>query len=325
MFYLDKTYDPARVWFKKNIQITVKVNAQTTLRNGDSGVDGAPIGPLAFIVTDSRGNNFDSNRIFEQPPDFKIEYCIVRGATVNELKDVFLQRLNSVDTNRCLPIIVKVAVGINDFTKFIKNKNRERELVYSGAKGLEIYEKILEFKAAVKEKIPNALVGFITVPPISFKKYKEHCFENKKLTVSEISDDDLLKFQKDLEKEVELLNEKIIFGNCEKQSGHLKGCRTISWHRSVCRLGKVKRGKKYQKVYKNDFRELYDGIHGTSAIKQKWFSQLIIAIRAEIGYTKAEAAQSSDDIIAGSSVVEHSQSEDSDREDSWDFKRGQLM
>ncbi|CAG2253706.1 unnamed protein product [Mytilus edulis] len=199
---------------------------------GDSGVDGAPIGPLAFIVTDSRGNNFDSNRIFEQPPDFKIEYCIVRGATVNELKDVFLQRLNSVDTNRCLPIIVKVAVGINDFTKFIKNKNRERELVYSGAKGLEIYEKILEFKAAVKEKIPNALVGFITVPPISCKKYKEHCFENKKLTVSEISDDDLLKFQKDLEKEVELLNEKIIFGNCEKQSGHLKGCRTISWHRS---------------------------------------------------------------------------------------------
>ncbi|CAG2188635.1 unnamed protein product [Mytilus edulis] len=170
--------------------------------------DGAPIGPLAFILTDSRGNNFDSNRIFEQPPDFKIEYCIVRGATVNELKDVFLQRLNSVDTNRCLPIIVKVAVGINDFTKFIKNKNRERELVYSGAKGLEIYEKILEFKAAVKEKIPNALVGFITVPPIIFKKYKEHCFENKKLTVSEISDDDLLKFQKDLEKEVELLNEK---------------------------------------------------------------------------------------------------------------------
>ncbi|CAG2220644.1 unnamed protein product [Mytilus edulis] len=155
--------------------------------DGDSGVDGAPIGPLAFIVTDSRGNNFDSNRIFEQPPDFKIEYCIVRGATVNELKDVFLQRLNSVDTNRCLPIIVKVAVGINDFTKFIKNKNRERELVYSGAKGLEIYEKILEFKAAVKEKLPNALVGFITVPPISFKKYKEHCFENKKLTVSEIS------------------------------------------------------------------------------------------------------------------------------------------
>ncbi|CAG2228923.1 unnamed protein product [Mytilus edulis] len=297
----------------------------TDKQGGDSGVDGAPIGPLAFIVTDSRGNNFDSNRIFEQPPDFKIEYCIVRGATVNELKDVFLQRLNSVDTNRCLPIIVKVAVGINDFTKFIKNKNRERELVYSGAKGLEIYEKILEFKAAVKEKIPNALVGFITVPPISFKKYKEHCFENKKLTVSEISDDDLLKFQKDLEKEVELLNEKIIFGNCEKQSGHLKGCRTISWHRSVCRLGKVKRGKKYQKVYKNDFRELYDGIHGTSAIKQKWFSQLIIAIRAEIGYTKARLPQSSDDIIAGSSVVEHSQSEDSDREDSWDFKRGQLI
>ncbi|CAC5374935.1 unnamed protein product [Mytilus coruscus] len=122
-------------------------------------------------------------------------------------------------------------------------------LVYSVAKGLEIYEKILEFKAAVKKKLPNALVGFITVPPISFKKYKEHCFENKKLTVSEISDDDLLKLK-----------------------GFRKG-----------------------------------------------------AIRAEIGYTKAEAAQSSDDILAGSSVAEHSQSEDSDKEDSWDFKRGQLI
>ncbi|CAC5368330.1 unnamed protein product [Mytilus coruscus] len=254
----------------KSVQNNTNIKKATN--SGDSGVDGAPIGPLAFIVTDSRGNNFDNNRIFEQPPDLKVEFCIVRGATVNELKDVFIQRLN------------------------------RNELVYSGAKGIEIYEKILEFKAAVEEKLPNTLVGFITVPPISFKKYKEHCFENKKLTVSEISDDDLLKFQKDLEKEVELLNEKIFFGNCEKQSGHLKGCRTISWHRSVCRLGKVKRGKKYQKVYKNDFRELYYGIHRTSDIKQKWFSQLIIAIRAEIGCTKAKAAQSSDDILAGSSV-----------------------
>ena len=292
--------------------------------SGGSGVDGAPNGSLAFIVTDSRGNNFDVERIFSQSDDFKIEYCIVRGARVNELREIFLKKLDQIDISGYFPIIVKIAVGINEFTSFAYNSRNEKELKYSGITGSDVFCKLSEFKAAIKVKVLSALVGFITVPQVSLKKYKEHCMEHKYLTNSEISDSDQDKYQKDLEKEVEILNGKIIFENCEKQTGHLKGCRTVSWHRSVCRLGKKKRGKKYQKVYKNDFRELYDGIHGTSDIKQKWFKQLIIAIRAEISYTKTETFPESD--VATGSVLseENSQSENSDKEDSWDFKRRQL-
>lgn len=288
-------------------------------------MDGAPNGSLAFIVADSRGNNFDVKRIFSQPDDFRIEYCIVRGAKVNDLKEIFMKKLDDIDLNGYFPIIVKIAVGINEFTSFVYNSRKEKELKYSGIKGLEVFEKLLEFKAAIKIKVPSALVGFITVPPISFKKYKEHCLEHKYLTIPEILEADLEQYQQDLVKEVELLNNKIIFENCESQSGHLKGCRTVSWHRSVCRHSKKKRGKKYKKVCKNDFRELYDGIHGTSNVKQKWFTQLIIAIRAEINYTKAEAPQELDLATRSVYFEESSLSEDSDKEDTWDYKRGQLV
>ena len=286
-------------------------------------MDGAPNGSLAFIVTDSRGNNFDVERLFSPPEDFKVVYCIARGAKVNDLKEIFLKKLDKFDVSGYFPIIVKIAVGINEFTTFVYNSRKEKELKYSGIKGLDVFSKLLDFKAAIKVKVPSALVGFITVPPVSLKKYKEHCLEHKYLTISEISNADLEKYQKDLENEIELLNKNIVFENCESQSGHFKGCRTVSWHRSVCRLGKKKRGKKYKKVYKTDFRELYDGIHGTSDVKQKWFKQLILAIRAEISYTKAETFPESD--VATGSVYsgDNSQSEDSDKEDSWDFKRGQ--
>ena len=161
-------------------------------------------------------------------------------------------------------------------------------------------------------------MGFVTVPPVSLLKYRDYCVENKNLLHSELSDTDLKQYQKELEGEVKIFNEKITFENCQKQEGHLKGCRTVSWHRSVCRLGKIKRGKKYQKVYKNDFRGLYDGIHGTSEFKQKWFSQLVLAIRAEINYTRAEASPQEEDLTSDNSDVEL------EGDNSWDFKRGHL-
>jgi len=46
--------------------------------------------PLAYVVTDSRGNNFDNGRIFNQPRDFLVKYCFVRGATVKKLLNLLL-------------------------------------------------------------------------------------------------------------------------------------------------------------------------------------------------------------------------------------------
>ena len=286
--------------------------------SGGSAVDGGPNGPLAYIVTDSRGNNFDNTRIFSQPSDFAVRYCIVRGAGVKDLQNIFVHKLETEDIRSYFPIIVKIAVGINDFTTFVNNKHNERELKYSGANAVGVFEQLLSFKTVIKEKIPKALVGFVTVPPVSLLKYRDYCVENKNLLHSELSDTDLKQYQKELEGEVKIFNEKITFENCQKQEGHLKGCRTVSWHRSVCRLGKIKRGKKYQKVYKNDFRGLYDGIHGTSELKQKWFSQLVLAIRAEINYTRAEASPQEEDLTSDNSDVEL------EGDNSWDFKRGQL-
>ena len=271
-------------------------------------------------MTDSRGNNFDVDKVFQQPTDFRIDYCIIRGATVNELKREFLQKISGKDFSCFSPIIVKIAVGINNFTKFTVNTNSERELTYSGATASEVFSLLLDFKSAVKSEIPTALVGLVTVPPVSLKKYHEYCIGNKSIRNPVLSDAELTDCQQKLNDEINSLNDKISYENCEKQEGHLKGCRTVSWHRSIYKLGKIKRGKKYQKIYKNDFRGLYDGLHAKSDLKQKWFKQLLIAIRAEIGYTQAEIASCTCENISGSSPSQ-SEGSDTEQDESWDFKR----
>ena len=41
---------------------------------------------------------------------------------------------------------------------------------------------------------------------------------------------------------------------------------------------------------KNNFKELYDGLHATSDLKHKWFKQFIDIVRAEINYTLADSS-----------------------------------
>ena len=268
--------------------------------------------PLAYVVTDSRGNNFDNGRIFNQPGEFLVKYCIVRGATVKKLQEEFLELIKAENINQYFPIIVKIAVGINNFTILTENKFGTKELFYSGVKADDVFLELLEFKQVVKEKIHSALIGFITVPPVSLRKFREYSASNQPNNKYEQSEIQLANNQKTIESEIEILNSKLSFENCEKQDGHLKGCRTISWHNSVWRLSKVKRGKKYKYTYKADFRELYDGLHGTSTIKHKWFEKLVTTIKAEISYTKSELY-----------TRDSGDSEDTE-ERTWDFKRKRL-
>lgn len=79
---------------------------------------------------------------------------------------MFCQRCNSEK-------VVKLAVGINNFTILTENKFGTKELFYSGVKfkADDVFLELLKFKQAVKEKNP-ALIGFITVPPVSLRKFR---------------------------------------------------------------------------------------------------------------------------------------------------------
>jgi hypothetical protein len=211
--------------------------------------------PLAYVhvLTDSRGNNFDNGRIFNQPRDFLVKYCIVRGAKVKKLQEEFLEQIKTENFNQYFPIIVKIAVGLNNFTILTENKLGTKELFYSGVKADDVFLELLEFKQVVKENIPRALIGFITVPPVSLRKFREYSASNEPDNKYEQSDIQLANDQNIIESEIEILNSKLSFENCKKQDGHLKGCRTISWHNSVWRLSKVKEGKGTSILIKQTF------------------------------------------------------------------------
>jgi hypothetical protein len=213
--------------------------------------------PFVYLIADSRANNFDAKKLYAQPEDFKVKFCIKRGATVASLCSEFLSKLDTAKLCARFPIIIKIGCGINDFTEFITNKHGEKELKYSGKTRKEIFEDLLEFKQAIKNKCPSALVGFITEAPLSSKIYHDYCKSSGALKFPTQIEETLNPFQTKIDTELDALNSLLKFENCNKQKGHTKGCMTVSWHNSVCRHSKRKnKSGKFRVVVKNDFRQL---------------------------------------------------------------------
>ena len=182
----------------------------------------------------------------------------------------FLSKLDTAKLCARFPIIIKIGCGINDFTEFITNKHGEKELKYSGKTRKEIFKDLLEFKQAIKNKCPSALVGFITEAPLSSKIYHDYCKSSGALKFHTQIEETLNPFQTKIDTELDALNSLLKFENCNKQKRHTKGCMTVSWHNSVCRQSKRKnKSGKFRVVVKNDFRQLYDGLHATSDLKHK--------------------------------------------------------
>ena len=229
--------------------------------------------PVLILVGDFRICGFDTFKY----ENFRTWFVIERGALI---KDVVEKTLDIV-REYCVQnrdVIVKIVCGVNEYTKF-ESMNGKRFLRFHSVKSRSVIGKLKSFKGKIKSIRPQTVVGFITVPILSFRNYQDyritekyHKSKGKSRTNIGFSDEDLQNDQGKLNVELIGLNADIKLENARKQSGLLKGCFTISWHNS--------------KVVRNDFKELYDGLHATRTLKRKWHKQLLKCGTSELKLIK---------------------------------------
>lgn len=164
---------------------------------------------------------------------------------------------------------------------------------FHSVKSRSVIGKLKRFKDKIKSIRPQTVVGFITVPTLSFRNYpdfriteKYHKSKGKSRTNIGFSDEDLRNDQGKLDVRLIGLNVDIKLYNSRKRSGLLKGCFTISWHNSISRESRRKRRPGSRKVVKNDFKQLYDGLHATRTLKRKWHKQLLKCATSELKFIK---------------------------------------
>jgi hypothetical protein len=239
--------------------------------------------PVLILVGDFRICGFDTFKY----ENFRTWFVIERGALI---KDVVEKTLDIV-REYCVQnrdVIVKIAFGVTEYTKF-ESINGKRFLRFHSVKSRSVIGKLKSFKDKIKSIRPQTVVGFITVPTLSFRNYQDFRITEKyhksKANIG-FSDEDLQNDQRKLDVELIGLNADIKLENSRKQSGLLKGCFTISWHNSISRESRRKRRSGSRKVVRNDFKELYDGLHATRTLKRKWHKQLLKCATSELKLIK---------------------------------------
>ena len=265
----------------------------------------------AWLIATSRANNFDK---YVQPTDFATNYIIQRGAKIHELQD---RALNEITHEGNSFLLIKIVAGINHLTHFVRHKEG-KELVVNDVSAKELFDKLLNFKACLKAKFPDALVGFVTLVPVNFRKYRQVAIDEGKLTEPRVNVNDLCEQQSRHEQIVEEINVLIKRENNSQQNNHLRGCRTVSWHSRVVKASKKrKRSGEYKTVIRYKYGDLYDGIHAVSSVKKLWFGELIRAFRAEIAYTVKERER----VLYELDFEQGDSTESEIDAETWDFKR----
>lgn len=229
---------------------------------------------------------------YAKPKDVNIEFVLRRGAKIEELVDPTVDLLKEQRFKAADIVVVKVAAGINNLT-FIDSHKSGREISRSSTTDLALFNKIKDFKQKIKEVCPNALVGFATIPTLSFKKNIEYRIRKGNLVKSKHTKHEIDHIQNELDETVGKVNTRIKLENSNRQVGHRKGCLTVSLHRDVAKQTKRRnRSGRLRVIEKNSFKQLYDGLHAESSLKHKWFDKLCQAVKTEIGFTLKDKAAS---------------------------------
>ena len=233
-----------------------------------------------LLVADSRANSFDN---YEQPTDIKVHYIIRRGANIKQLLDETLQYLTSHDIPKLY--FVKIAAGINDLLDKVSGA-----LIPSQLSVDSFILKLIDFRKAVKFICPFALVGFVTIPTVYFQGHKSYCESQGQLLYHGISEKVLNANQVAINEKIQIINSRIRHENSKQQLGHVAGCWTVSWHQSIVKDIKKRRGKSRRLVsaIRYSYDSLYDGLHAKSTVKKYWFSLLVHCFRSDIEYTVNE-------------------------------------
>ncbi|CAC5393515.1 unnamed protein product [Mytilus coruscus] len=183
-------------------------------------------------------------------------------------------------------IIVKIACGINEFTKFEHHKEGKDLRLKSDVSSRTVFNRLKSLKEKIKTELPTAVVGFITIHTLSFINYRDFLRLNpmsyKRSGRRSASDKELQADQAKLDKELTLLYADKKLENSRKQSGLLKGCYTISWHNSISKVSIRKRKSGSRKVIRNNFADLHDGLHPKNSLKRRWHKQLVKCATSEL-------------------------------------------
>ena len=166
---------------------------------------------------------------------------------------------------------MKIAAGVNNLT-IKRNKGRAYELVPSAATARDVLNDLVNLKGEIKKARPDAIVSFITIPPINFFQQLKFWVDKKKLPNPTYDIDDRKTFQQSHEIIIAYINKNINQLNHQVQLGVT--CQTASWHTEVL---KTQKGKT-----KLIACSLYDGVHGADDVKRKWHAKFHKSIQKEI-------------------------------------------
>lgn len=222
--------------------------------------------PLCLIVCDSRGKNFE--RIFNDYDCFvrkdlfyDVKFIAIRGARVQDLLEPTLSYISGIDHK--IPILLKLAAGINNFTKKNKNRYNETEISLNYISPNEVFLQLTNFVEHVKRAHINSVVTICGIPTANLRIIQQHSVKLGRLRHPSVSED-TLKLKTDLLNiDVEIVNQKIAALNKKPQ------CSIIPYTASLDSyvLKKKSGGKRRYMV-----QSLPDGLHGSDLVQLNWLN-----------------------------------------------------
>ena len=189
------------------------------------------------------------------------------GAKARDIENSLVGTLNKIDKNRL--VVVKLAVGVNNFTVKYKNRYGENELRVGNQTPGQIFQELVQVKYSAKQAFRGAVVSYCTIPPINLFWY----YKYKQIAHPSYTETELLEVSEEIRQRVQEVNDKIYAANKIEQSGIIPV--TPSLHTSCIKT--LKNGKKRLIA-----SALYDGIHGTDSSVSYWMRRIRRAALEEI-------------------------------------------
>ena len=201
------------------------------------------------------------------------------------------------------PFHLVVSAGICDFTSKITHSSGT-EIHYPISK-LDAVISTLEEITALSVQELQCHIKFAAIPPASLMNYRAHQIRMGRLASSIFSDEELQKQQKQLEDDINQVNNYIY------QLNDRHNVRTIKLEKNMIKSSIKKRGRKNLNrkiITKFVYHDLYDGVHANHDLQQQCFFFLTMSVYH--------------DIISNSSPSDLLSFEDNTEcSETWDFKR----
>ena len=124
------------------------------------------------------------------------------------------------------------------------------------------------------------MILIVTIALASFAKFQ--ACNNLRSPI--LTEDELRCNQTQLDSLLDQVNVRIRAFNNKLQLGI--SARTLSWHTSVRKPSKRRtRSGAYNTSLRNDFSQLYDGLHAKSTLKRKWYNELYRSFQIDTDFT----------------------------------------